>query len=50
MYAPGYSIQRLAELQALGTRRWMAGDKRPEKAGRWQTVAAEIMTSVEIIV
>jgi len=34
MYAPGSSIQRLAELPMPGTRRWMAGDKRPEEAGR----------------
>jgi hypothetical protein len=47
MYAPGYSIQRLAELQAPGLRRWMAGDARSEEAGRWQMVAAEIMTSVD---
>jgi len=47
MYAPGCSIQKLAELQAPGIRRRMAGDERPEEAGRWQTVAAEIMTSVD---
>ena len=50
MYAPGCSIQRLAELQAPGTRRRMAGDERPEEAGRRRMVAAEIMTSVDIIV
>jgi len=42
MYAPGCSIQRLAELQVPGTGRQMAG-------GRWHMVA-EIMTSVDIIV
>jgi hypothetical protein len=31
-------------------RRQMAGDKRPEEEGRWQTVAAETMTSVNNIV
>jgi hypothetical protein len=36
MYAPGCSIQRLAELQAPGTGRRMAGDERQEEAGRWQ--------------
>ena len=50
MYAPGCLILRLAELQVPGTRRQMAGDDRPEEAGRWQKVAAEIMTSVNIIV
>jgi hypothetical protein len=43
-------FQRLAELQAPGMRRWMAGDERPQEAGRWQTVAAKIMTSVDHIV
>jgi hypothetical protein len=28
----------------------MAGDDRPEEAGRWQKVVAEIMMSVDIIV
>jgi len=28
-------------------RRRMAGDKRPEEAGRWRKVAAEIMMSVD---
>jgi hypothetical protein len=50
MYAPGCSIQRLTELQVPGMSRRMAGDKRPEEAGRWQTVAAETMTSVDNIV
>jgi hypothetical protein len=45
-----YSIQRLAELQVPGTRRQMPGDERPEEAGRWRMVVAEIMTSVHIIV
>jgi hypothetical protein len=48
MYAPGCSIQRLAELQAPGTRRQMSGDERPEETGRWRTVVADIMTSVDI--
>jgi hypothetical protein len=47
MYAPGCSIQRLAELQAPGIRRQMAGDERPEQAGMWRMVAAEIMMSVD---
>jgi len=34
MYAPGCSIERLAELQMPLTRRWMAGEKRSEEAGR----------------
>ena len=42
MYAPGCSIQRLAELQVPGTGRRVAG-------GRWHMVA-EIMTSHDIIV
>jgi len=50
MYAPGCSIKRLAELQAPGTGRWMAGDERQEEAGRGRTVAAEIITSVDTIV
>jgi hypothetical protein len=50
MYSPGCLIQRLAELQVPGTRRQMAGDDRPEKAGRWRKVAAEIMKSVNITV
>jgi len=28
-------------------RRLMAGDERLEEAGRWRTVAADIMTSVD---
>jgi len=48
--APGYLIQRLAELQVPGTKRQMAGDEMPEEAGRWQMLAAEIMTSLNIIV
>jgi hypothetical protein len=47
MYAPGCSIQRLAKLPAPHTRRQIAGDERPEEAGRWRTVAAEIMMSVD---
>jgi len=47
MHASGCSIQRLAELQGPGMRRRMAGDERSEEAGRWWTVAAEIMTSVD---
>jgi hypothetical protein len=50
MYAPGCSIQRLAELQAPCTGRQMSGDERPEEAGRWRTVVVDIMMSVEIIV
>jgi hypothetical protein len=50
MYAPGCSIQKLAELLAPSTRRQMAGDDRHEAAGRWWKVAAEIMMSVDSIV
>jgi len=49
MYAPGCSIQRLAELQAPGTWRRMPGDERQGEAGRGLMVAAEIMTSVDTI-
>jgi hypothetical protein len=31
-------------------RRRMAGDERPEEAGRWRTAAADIMMSVDITV
>jgi len=50
VYAPGFSIQRLAELHMHSTKRQQAGDEMPEEAGRWQTVVAEIMMSVNIIV
>ena len=50
MYAPGCSIQRLAELKVPGMRRRMAGDVRPKEAGRWRTVAAETITSVNNII
>jgi len=50
MYAPGCLIETLAQLQVPGTRRQMAGDDRPEEAGRWGKVAAEIIKSVNIIV
>jgi hypothetical protein len=50
VYAPGFLIQRLAELQVQGTKRQMAGDEMSEEASRWQMVVAEIMTSVNIIV
>ena len=33
-----------------GTRRQVAGDERPEQAGRWRMVAVEIMMLVDIIV
>jgi hypothetical protein len=42
-YAPACSIQRLAELQGPGTGRRVVG-------GGWLVAAAEIMTSVDIIV
>jgi len=49
MYAPGCSIQRLAELQATGTGRRVAGGGWRVAGGGWCMVA-EIMTSVDIIV
>jgi hypothetical protein len=48
MYTPGCLIQRLAELPAPHIRRQKAGDERPEEAGRWRTVVAEIMMSDDI--
>jgi hypothetical protein len=50
MSASGCSIQNLAELQPPGTRRQMAGEESPEEDGRWLTVMAEIVISVDIIV
>jgi DNA-binding HxlR family transcriptional regulator len=47
MSAPRILIQRLAVLQALGMMRRMAGDERPEEPGRWRTVAAETIMSVD---
>jgi len=50
MYAPGCSIQRLAELQAPGTGRQVAGGGRWEVGGGRRVSAADIITSVDIIV
>jgi len=50
MYAPACSIQRLADLQAPGTGRQAAGGGRREAGGGRRVAAAEIMTSVNIIV
>jgi len=56
-YAPACSIQRLAEMQAPGTGRQVvgggrrkAGSGRREAGGGRRVAAAEIMTSVDIIV
>jgi len=56
MYAPACSVQRLAELQAPGTRRREAGGGWREAGGGWRVeggqrrMLSEIMTSVDIIV
>jgi len=63
MYAPGYSMQRLAELQVPGTGRRVADGGWRVVGGGWQMVGggwwvagggwhtvAEIITSVDIIV